>query len=227
MNRRQFVKNKYVRTLIYAVIALVFAGGVYMVIRSTILFPKTYVEPPQITAAPVLTTPQPAGTVSSLPTPEPTPTPKVPLDIPVKIYFSRQKISTDIIPVGIDKNNVMEAPDDPGIGGWLKFSVVPGEPGNSILDGHDSFRGVKGVFSILKKLELGDEVIIEHADGVFSYFKVTDIGTYLKDDVPDDVMSLTKEGDPRLALITCLGDYDFTGYSKSRVVVTCELINNA
>ncbi len=221
------MKNKYVRTLIYAVIALVFAWGVYLVIRSTILFPKTYVEPPQITAAPILTPPQPASTVSSLHTPEPTPTPKAPLDVPVKIYFSSQKISTDIVPVGIDKNNVMEAPDDPGIGGWLKFSVVPGEPGNAILDGHDSFRGVKGIFSVLKKLELGDEVIIEHADGVFSHFKVTDINTYLATEFPDDVMQVTNEGDPRMTLITCLGDYDFTGYSKSRVVVICELADNA
>lgn len=221
------MKKKYVRTLIYAAIALLFAGGVYMVVRSTILFPKPYVKPPQIAATPVLTTPQPASTLSSLHTPEPTPMSEVSLDVPVKIYFSSQEISTDIIPVGIDKNNVMEAPDDPGIGGWLKFSAVPGEPGNSILDGHDSFRGVKGVFSVLKKLELGDEVIIEHADGVFSYFKVSDINTYLEKDVPKDTMSLTKEGDPRLTLITCLGDYDFTGYSKSRVVVTCELINNA
>lgn len=225
------MKNKYYKRALYALIATVFIAGLYIVIRGSVLFPGEYTAPPVHSPETyTVQTPQPDRSTlieaASTSMPAPTSTPRITFDIPIKIYFTRQEVSTDIIVVGVNEDNTMEAPDDAMLGGWLKYSVPPGEPGNSIIAGHDSAGGVKGVFSILKKLELGDAVVIEHADGVFNYFEVADINTYLVQDVPDEVMQRTREGEPQLTLITCLGDYDITGYSKSRVIVTCNLADN-
>ncbi len=216
------MNKKTVRTIINVALACLFLGGVYIIVRSSILFPTEYEAPPEQTEA-ITPVPTPEATSEATFTPEPTPTPRPTFAAPAKIYFTAQEISADIIQVGVDdEDNSMEAPDDAKLGGWLTLSVPPGEPGNSIISGHDKWKGEKGTFSTLKKLEPGDEVVIEHADGGFNYFEVIDVNTYLAEEVPDDVMRLTREGTPKLTLITCLGDYDYTGRSKSRVVATCQ-----
>lgn len=215
------MRNRAFRWILNFAILACFIAGAYMIIRSTVLFPPPYEDPPAYAEPVKIVVPQSSANLETM-TPEPTETARIPYDEPVKIYFTSQKIATDIIPVGVDEKGTMEAPEDSMLGGWLKYSVHPGEAGNSIIAGHDSYGGVKGVFSIIKKLELGDEVVIQDVNGVFTYYTVMEIGSYLAADVPDYVMAFDTEGPPRLTLITCLGDYGLDRRSKSRVIAICE-----
>ena len=219
-NGKKGLKNsKVFWAVIYVLIAAMLLGGIYMVVREYIWIPGPYVPPP--TPVPtVAPTPAPTLAPSATPQPTPSPTPYV-QKIPVRIYFTNYERQADIFPVGVDEENRMGTLNSAKDSAWYQFGPSPGEPGNAILNGHVKWKGELGTFSILKEMKVGDEVVIEFDDGSFKYFDVTNLDTYLLDEIPSSVMDLG--GESRMTLITCLGDYDTSiGTSRSRVVAVCK-----
>jgi hypothetical protein len=133
-----------------------------------------------------------------------------------------------IDPVGLEADGEMEIPEDDAVIGWYEPSasfpdfpgIVPGSAeGTAVLSGHvDSRSQGRGVFYDLRLLDLGDEIEIVHADGTTSRFIVTGRTSYDKDRIPlGDIF--VWDGPPRLALITCGGEFDRTARSYTDNIV--------
>jgi hypothetical protein len=207
---------------VYILIAVLLIAGAVITLREYVLIKAPYTPPP--TPAPTAATPVPTVTPTEEPglTPSPTPSPTPYIKpIPVKIYFTEREIECDIVKVGILENGEMGTVGDAKLAAWLEAGPAPGEPGNALINGHVRWKGTKGYFSILKEMQVGEEVVIEFEDGSVKSFNAVSIDIYKLDAIPEDVLNLG--GETRVTLITCLGDYNpDIGTSESRVVVVCK-----
>lgn len=224
------IRSKAFGFVAYGLIALMFAYGVYSVLMEYVIYDpsSTAYNPPP--TAPAVTS-SPSADVTPTPTPAPAASPTeaangkeeyTPLPdslIPAMIYFERQKLQGPIIFIGFAGVGEMGSPESATEAGWFYYSAPPGEEGNSIINGHQKYAKKKGLFAVLKTMEVGDRVIIEFRDGSVRYFEAYAINTYKAEDVPKE--KINQGGETRLTLITCLGDYGEGGSSKSRVVVEC------
>ena len=190
-------------------IALVLFAAI-IVLRQYVYLPGKYEAPPTPAAT---ETPEAAEA-----TPEPTPYVK---KIPVMMYFTGREISFPVESVGIvpytdSKGNEVKAEDgstvytmgtvdSEKVAAWLDASASPGEYGNALFNGHVSWKKVAGVFSVLPKMEEGEEIVVEYDDGSTMTFTVTNVDIYGIDDVPETVMAYDT-GDSRMTLITCYGE---------------------
>lgn len=204
--------------LVYVTLCLVMFIGVALILREYVIVPGSYTPPDPM----LLSGPTPSPTLPLLPneTPPPTPSPTPYVRrIPVRIYFDDHQLQAEIKPVGLVGNTIDTVPSAT-IAGWFDEGAPPGDPGNSIVSGHVRWKGKRGTFAILHDMVPGEQVTIEFADGSVRYFEAVSKNTYAVADFPSYVTDL--DGDTRLTLITCLGDYDQdAGMSLSRVVVEC------
>lgn len=188
-----------------------------LIYAAVILF-RQYVFIPGEYEAPPTATPEVTPEAEVMATPEPTPYVQ---KIPVKMYFTQREVSFPVESVGVvpytdAKGN--QVTDDQGrevytmgtletekAAAWLETGPSPGEYGNAIFNGHVTWKKVAGVFSILPKMEAGEEIVVEYDDGSTMRFLVASVDIYTINQEPDDVMSFDT-GDSRMTLITCYGE---------------------
>ena len=108
-------------------------------------------------------------------------------------------------PVGVEPNGEMEIPPADEVG-WYRFGASPGEPGSAVLAAHIAYDGVDGVFRRLDRLAAGDEVAVSFDDGSREAYRVTEVVTFDKDALPDDLFA--RDVPERLVLITCGGEFN-------------------
>jgi sortase A len=142
--------------------------------------------------------------------------------IPRNLRISSVNIQAPVIPVGLTKEGLMEAPEGPDNTGWFVLGVAPGEQGSSVIAGHRGFRTGPAVFDNLHLVQTGDEVEIETADGNKLTFVVTRKEVY---GATEKVPEVWDRNDGRyLNLITCSGKWNrLTGTSDDRLVVFTKL----
>ena len=99
----------------------------------------------------------------------------------------------------------MEVPADVAEIGWYEYGGTFGA-GNTVLAGHISRPGERGVFYSLKDLQLGDPVIVK-ADSRAVTFTVTRVAAYPKTEFPAEDVFIG-DGTPALVLVTCGGVFD-------------------
>lgn len=135
--------------------------------------------------------------------------------------FPQYDITCPVDPVGYNWRGEMATVRSPFRAGWLKYSGDPVTGGNVILAGHNRYSGKLGYFSVVKdKLQPGDQVIVKMQNGEYAYYIVESINQYHYQHVPWEVMQ--HDGESRLTLITCLGDFSSSaGTSMHRVVAVC------
>lgn len=133
--------------------------------------------------------------------------PATPRMDPLRLHAPSIGVDARVVPVGVDTDGAMEIPIDVDEVGWYRFGPAPGGPGTAVLAGHvDSRTQGRGAFFDLRRLDVGDVVIVGF-DGSESAWEVVARRQYGKDVIPlDDVF--TRDGPPRLALITCGGQFD-------------------
>ncbi|HEX6254446.1 MAG TPA: class F sortase [Euzebyales bacterium] len=114
-----------------------------------------------------------------------------------------------IDPVGVDPDGKMTVPVDISRIGWYEYGPAPGDDaGSAVLTAHiDSRTQGKGVFYHLDALEAGAIVEVDMSDGTTRAFVVDEIRQIPKVDLPTGDI-FRRDGDPRLALITCGGEFD-------------------
>lgn len=224
--------NKLARALLYTVCGVLFAAGVFLIVREHILLPDSdfvMPTPPAPTTVPT-TAPVPSSTPTPLPdsTPVPTPSPTPYVQpVPVRISFVEQKQSCEIFPGGVSESGQMEVVDLADAASWLQNDGVslrpaPGEEGNAIIAGHKSKDGVAGTFKALWDADVGDAVVIDFEDGRQEWFYIHSIDRYPYQNVPPEVMSAYAE-EPQLTLITCIGEWDREGGTSSeRLITVCK-----
>ena len=221
------LSRKWVRVVLYAVSALLFACGVFLLVRAHVLLPDPDFVMPETPAPTPSPTPTPTPAPDATPTPTPEPTPYV-RPIPVRISFVEAKQSCEIFPGGVLENGQMEVIDRADAASWLENvsgspRPAPGEEGNAIIAGHKSKDGVAGTFKVLWDAKVGDAVVIDYEDGTQGWFFIHSINRYPYKEVPASVMSADAES-PQLTLITCIGEWDSSGGTSSeRIVAVCKL----
>lgn len=127
--------------------------------------------------------------------------------------------------VGIDQYNAVAVPTNIHLAGWYANSVLPGEKGVSVLDGHVSGRySADAIFAELAKVKVGDAVKIELGDTSWRTFSVVEVSSYPINQVMEELFKPVESEGSQLTLITCGGVYDRTAQSyEQRVLVRAVL----
>lgn len=140
--------------------------------------------------------------------------------IPVRLRIEKLEIDAPIGAYGVDSRGRMDVPDNVTDVGWYRFGPTPGESGSAVLAAHVDLAGPgRGLFFDLDKLEEGDRVEVLLDDQTTLEFEVTAQTTYLKSELPLDLI-FSREGSPVLTLVTCGGGFSSSSRSyDSNVVV--------
>jgi sortase (surface protein transpeptidase) len=126
---------------------------------------------------------------------------------PVRVRVPAIGVDSELLRLGTDATGALVPPDDPARAGWFAQGTVPGDVGPAVVAGHvDSVDG-PAVFSRLRDLAPGEEVLVDRADGTTVRFTVTELGRYPKEDFPTEaVYGPTTRAE--LRLVTCGGHFD-------------------
>jgi sortase (surface protein transpeptidase) len=141
---------------------------------------------------------------------------------PATIQIPAIKVGAPLVPLGLDKNKVIQVPDlnhvdqaswycegHENIQGTLICTgggVIPGNTGPAAIYGHIDGHKRDGVFKHIMELNLGDPINIKRADGTTLTFKVYKVQQINKAQFPSSQVY----GDvsrPELRLITCTGAF--------------------
>lgn len=137
---------------------------------------------------------------------------------PVHIEIPAVGIASDLERLGLAGDGAIKTPDDWDAAGWYRGGPRPGQQGAAVILGHvDSTTG-PAVFYRLRRLEPGDRIKVDRADGTTVAFEVERVEQHGKTRFPtDDVYYPTSE--PTLRLVTCGGDFDTAARSYTDNVV--------
>ena len=133
-------------------------------------------------------------------------------------------VREDLIDLGIAADGTAEVPVDYARAGWFAGGGRPGGVGPTVLLGHvDSLDG-PAVFYRLREMSVGDEVLIDLADGSSATYRVAEVQQYSKDTFPTfEVYGASLQD--TVKLITCGGPFDGEALSYTEnVVVTAERV---
>jgi hypothetical protein len=121
--------------------------------------------------------------------------------------------------VGAD--GTLPVPDGVGEATWWGADLQA-DAGATVLAGHVNWKGVTGPFAELWKAENGREVTVVDRAGTQFRFRVAQVITLHKDELPTRAVELFgPRGAHRLVLVTCGGEWvgGQVGYDENRVVI--------
>lgn len=125
--------------------------------------------------------------------------------------------------VGVDQYSQMAAPNNVHLAGWYVNSLLPGQAGLSVIDGHvDGYYHNQGIFGRLNKLKPGDVFTVTFGNGSKKSFAVKSLQLVAANDVPGVLFAHDPTIPNQLNLITCGGDYDGVShtYDKRTIVIS-------
>ncbi|WP_434056456.1 class F sortase [Georgenia wangjunii] len=128
--------------------------------------------------------------------------------------------------VGVAADGQMEVPPDANRAGWYRFGPTVGEDaGTAVVVAHSgSHITPRGPLAELHLLVAGDRVRLTRTDGRVLTYEVTDVEVIDKATI-DLTAYFRRDGEPRLALITCGGEWDEqAGSYRQNVVATATLL---
>ena len=141
---------------------------------------------------------------------------------PVSVEVPAAGIAVSVVPVGVQPDGFMELPADVKIAGWYQYGADPlSETGTTVISAHvDSIEYGLGPFAGLKGLAAGTEIIVTTTTGDQVRYAIESVISVRKDELPLAEV-FDRAGAPRLMLITCGGQFDYTAssYSDNIVVV--------
>ena len=149
--------------------------------------------------------------------------------LPARLRIPSLSIDSPLEYLGITEEGKMDVPKELMSAGWFAQSVRPGELGNALLTGHVSQirQGKKvkdGIFDNLRRIKIGDEIIVEDEKGETHTFAVREVRKYDPDDRAEEVF-IAQDGKAHLNLITCEGEWDPVAQSYTeRLVVFADKI---
>lgn len=151
-------------------------------------------------------------------------------DLPRALRIEKLNVAARILPMGVNKDNSMQAPININDSGWYNGSSKPGEAGAMVIDGHSSATNSAehlGLFNALDTLENGDIVTVEKGDGTTLSYKVVFKETVKLDAIDMKKVMLPYGGATEgLNLITCAGQWtDKNATLDHRTVVYTERIS--
>lgn len=147
---------------------------------------------------------------------------------PERLRIPALGVDSDMfVGLGLQPDNTLEVPEGAEAVGWYVESPTPGERGPSVLAAHVDWQNQKGVFFELRNLEVGDDVIVDRADGTSIRFVVNEVEQYPKNEFPTEKVYGDTEG-AELRLITCGGDFDHSVASyRDNIVAYATMVDYA
>lgn len=138
---------------------------------------------------------------------------------PVELRIPAIGVAAEIVRVGQAEPGVMEVPSDVSTVGWYQPGVAPGRPGSAVIAGHvDSRHQGRGAFFDLQRTGVDDLIEIVDDEGVTRTWRVVARHAYGKNDLPAAEL-FSRDGEPRLTLITCGGPFDAAAGSYEHNIV--------
>jgi LPXTG-site transpeptidase (sortase) family protein len=129
-------------------------------------------------------------------------------DMPRTMRIPSIGVDARVLRMGINDEGAVESPYNIWDTGWYDGSAKPGEKGNAFINGHISGPTEPAVFSKLKDVKVGAEVVVERGDGSLLTYRVISNQTKRLDDIRmNDVLALPIGSDEVLSIMTCGGDY--------------------
>ncbi len=127
-------------------------------------------------------------------------------------------------PVGLTPSGAMDVTPNIWDVGVFNQSVMPGDPGSSVIEGHNDWYTGPAVFWNLHQVGKGDEIDYTAADGTTHRFAVSRTRNIpFNAAIPDDIM--VRDGTPTITLITCSGTWIGSAHSYStRLLLTATAI---
>lgn len=130
--------------------------------------------------------------------------------VPAPIRLSVPTISADlpIVAVGVDHDGQMALPEHPDLAAWYQYGPAPGTSTGAIVIAAHIDSAVYGIgpLSRLHELIPGDSIIVHTASAEFQYL-VASTSQLAKNAIDMDAV-FSREGPPRLHLLTCVGEFD-------------------
>lgn len=139
--------------------------------------------------------------------------------IPKQILIPSVNIDGCIQRVGVDQNKAIAVPSNIHVAGWFVNSVIPGENGVSIIDGHVQGRYGDAIFGKLKDVSVGEDIKVTFGEGGERNFEVKSVDTYSVEETNKQQYVQLTGVDRQLTLITCGGRYDAQSESYDKRVV--------
>lgn len=144
---------------------------------------------------------------------------------PRQISIPSLGLSAYIQQVGVDQNHRVAVPDNVSLAGWYVDSVLPGQDGLSIVDGHVYAQYSKGAFYDLNRLVVGDRIIIENGDRLTNYnFMVKKIFSVPDSQATELLFRRDRAITAQLNLITCASYNKSTKKYDNRLIIVAERI---
>lgn len=150
----------------------------------------------------------------------------LPRSLPTRLIIPKIYVNAPFTQVGLNSDGTMATPYSPEQVGWYKNSPTPGELGPSVVVGHvDYINYGAAVFWNLNKLQPGDLIEVNRADGSIAKFKVTNVQQFPQDSFPTQQVygNINYAG---IRLITCGGMWNNqTHHYSDNVVVFGSLVH--
>ncbi len=169
-------------------------------------------------------TPLPTAVATEL-APSPTPDQFEAAGLPVRLEIPAIGVDAVVEHVGRQPAGEMDVPHVPSHVAWFNESALPGQYSHktAIITGHLDSPAGPAVFFSLRKLVIGDELVVTYANGDRYTFVVIEKERYQHDQLPSQ--KLFGDGETRgrrLNLVTCDGAWDRgqANYSQRLVVYT-------
>ncbi|GAA4879712.1 class F sortase [Serinicoccus chungangensis] len=139
---------------------------------------------------------------------------------PTRLLAPTLGLDVPLDAVGVTGDGLMEIPEDADRAGWYRHGPAPGEDGSAVIAGHVDDREGPGAFLALNSAEQGTPVTIVREDGSRLDYVVTARRTTDKKELPVDDL-FDREGEQRLQLITCTGEWsERAGSYTDNLVIT-------
>ncbi len=129
----------------------------------------------------------------------------VPPEMPRYLLIPKISVKSRVYPVGINKSGAIGVPGNVHDVAWFNQSSLPGNKGTSLIDGHVSSWTANGVFYDLKKLRVGDEVLVQKGNGTILHYKVSKSQVYDAKTIDMNSILNSSSNSSALDLITCTG----------------------
>jgi len=131
-------------------------------------------------------------------------------DLPRAIYIDKINVSARILPMGVNDDNSVQAPQNAYDAGWYNASTKPGQDGAMLIDGHSSETGTNvGLFGNLTTIVVGDQIIVERGDGVRFTYNVVNTTIEPVDGLDMSKMLIPYGGAKQgLNIISCTGKWN-------------------
>lgn len=140
---------------------------------------------------------------------------------PVRLKIPSIGVDAVIESLALAPDGTMATPKGPDDVAWFELGTLPGENGSAVITGHYGTwkNGQGSVFDNLHKINAGDKLYVEDANGTTNVFVVRESRSLEPSADTTDIFSSEDEAS-HLNLITCEGTWnkDSKSYSKRLVI---------